>query len=104
MLVGRKSSSERMRHARFTVSDNGETASLLVGEDFGRRTRVSWQLKTCGMLPAERGPLVAQSMPVTPEAIKELSKAFADIGTDELMFWPTPADLDQIDRLEDALG
>jgi alkanesulfonate monooxygenase SsuD/methylene tetrahydromethanopterin reductase-like flavin-dependent oxidoreductase (luciferase family) len=53
---------------------------------------------------AEWGPLVVQSMPVTPEAIKELSKAFADIGTDELMFWPCLADLDQIDRLEDALG
>ncbi len=33
-----------------------------------------------------------------------MSKAFADIGTDELMFWPALADLDQIDRVEDVLG
>jgi hypothetical protein len=48
--------------------------------------------------------MVVQSMPVTPEAIKEIRKAFADIGTDELIFWPCLADLDQVDRLEDALG
>jgi hypothetical protein len=53
---------------------------------------------------AEWGPMVVQSMPVTPEAIKETRKAFADIGTDELIFWPCLADLDQIDRLEDVLG
>ncbi len=54
-LAGRKSSSERTRHPRFTVSDTGETASLLAGEDFRWRTRVSEQLKTCGMLLGERG-------------------------------------------------
>ena len=53
---------------------------------------------------AEWGPMVVQSMPVTPEAIKDMRKAFDDIGTDELMFWPALADLDQIDRLEDALS
>ena len=53
---------------------------------------------------AEWGPMIARSLPVTPEAIKDMRKAFADIGTDELMFWPALADLDQIDRLEDALG
>jgi hypothetical protein len=54
-LAGRKSSSELSRHTRFTVSDTGETASLLAGEDFRWRTRVSGQLKTCGMLLGERG-------------------------------------------------
>ncbi len=48
--------------------------------------------------------MLAQSLLVTPEAITDMSKAFADIGTDELMFWPALADLDQIDRVEDALG
>jgi hypothetical protein len=43
-------------------------------------------------------------MPVTPEAIKETRNAFAGIGTDELIFGPCLADLDQIDRLEDAMG
>jgi hypothetical protein len=33
-LAGRKSSSELSRHPHFTVWDNGETASLLAGEDF----------------------------------------------------------------------
>jgi len=33
-LAGLKFSSELSRHARFTVSDTGETASLLAGEDF----------------------------------------------------------------------
>jgi alkanesulfonate monooxygenase SsuD/methylene tetrahydromethanopterin reductase-like flavin-dependent oxidoreductase (luciferase family) len=50
------------------------------------------------------GPMIAQLMPLTPEAIKEAKKAFVDIGTDELIFWPCLPTLDQIDRLEDALG
>ena len=53
---------------------------------------------------AEWGPMVVQSMPTTDAAIRETRQAFADIGTDELIFWPCIADLDQIDRLEDALG
>ena len=53
---------------------------------------------------AEWGPMIARSLPATPEAIKDMRKAFADIGTDEVMFWPALADLDQIDRLEDVLG
>ena len=48
--------------------------------------------------------MMARSLPVTAEAIKDMSKAFAAIGTDELMFWPALADPDHIDRLEDALG
>ncbi len=48
--------------------------------------------------------MIARSLPVTPEAITDMRKAFADIGTDELIFWPCLADLDQIDRLEDVLG
>src|SRR5258708_32609677 len=54
-LAGLKSSSELQRRPRFTVSDNGETASLLAGEDPRWRTRDSEQLKKRGMLPAERG-------------------------------------------------
>jgi len=42
--------------------------------------------------------MISRSLPVSPEAIKDMSKALADIGTDELMFWPALADLDQIDR------
>lgn len=50
------------------------------------------------------GPMVVQGLVATPEAVKETRKAFADIGTDELIFWPCIADLDQLDRLEDSLG
>jgi alkanesulfonate monooxygenase SsuD/methylene tetrahydromethanopterin reductase-like flavin-dependent oxidoreductase (luciferase family) len=53
---------------------------------------------------AEWGPTVTQSLLATPEAIKEARKAFADIGADELIFWPCLPALDQMKRLEDALG
>jgi len=42
---------------------------------------------------------IAESAPVTPEAMKELAARFEDIGVDELIFDPTIAELDQIDRL-----
>jgi hypothetical protein len=48
--------------------------------------------------------MLAHSLLVTSEAITDMSKAFADISTDELLFWPALADLDQIYRVEDALG
>jgi hypothetical protein len=35
--------------------------------------------------------MMSRSLPVTPEANKDMSKALADIGTDELMFWPALA-------------
>src|SRR5437667_1238552 len=63
-LAGRKSSSELSRHPRFTVWDTGETASLLAREDFRWRTRVSEQLKTCGMLLGERGNRAWLAVPI----------------------------------------
>jgi alkanesulfonate monooxygenase SsuD/methylene tetrahydromethanopterin reductase-like flavin-dependent oxidoreductase (luciferase family) len=39
----------------------------------------------------------------TPEAVKEMADAFATAGVDELIFDPTVADLDQVDRLADAV-
>ncbi|HET9558998.1 MAG TPA: LLM class flavin-dependent oxidoreductase, partial [Actinomycetota bacterium] len=39
----------------------------------------------------------------TPEAVKEMASAFAAAGVDELIFDPTVADLDQVDRLADAV-
>lgn len=41
---------------------------------------------------------VAQSIPTTPEAVKESIQSFADIGLDELILWPTVADLAQLER------
>ena len=48
---------------------------------------------------------IADSAPVTPGAVKKLVARFDDIGVDELIFDPTIAELDQIDRLaEEALN
>ncbi|MGH2820993.1 MAG: LLM class flavin-dependent oxidoreductase [Actinomycetota bacterium] len=46
---------------------------------------------------------IAESAPKTPEALTELATRFRDVGVDELIFDPTIAELDQIDRLADAL-
>jgi alkanesulfonate monooxygenase SsuD/methylene tetrahydromethanopterin reductase-like flavin-dependent oxidoreductase (luciferase family) len=47
---------------------------------------------------------VAAGAPRTPEAVRELAAAFEELGVDELIFDPTVADLDQVDRLADAIG
>jgi alkanesulfonate monooxygenase SsuD/methylene tetrahydromethanopterin reductase-like flavin-dependent oxidoreductase (luciferase family) len=39
----------------------------------------------------------------TNQAIRTHIQAFTDIGTDELIFWPCIADLDQVNRLADLL-
>jgi alkanesulfonate monooxygenase SsuD/methylene tetrahydromethanopterin reductase-like flavin-dependent oxidoreductase (luciferase family) len=46
---------------------------------------------------------VASGASRTPEAVKEMADAFAAAGVDELIFDPTVADLDQVDRLADAV-
>ncbi len=53
------------------------------------------------------GPMadrIAASVPSTPEAIKGALKAFADVGVDELIFWPTIADLNQVDMLAELVS
>ncbi len=47
---------------------------------------------------------MAQSLPSTPDAVKGAIQAYSDIGADELMLWPTVAELDQLDRLADLVG
>jgi len=52
------------------------------------------------------GPMVdamAQGLPSTPEAIKDAITAFEDVGMDELLLWPTIAELDQLDRVAELL-
>lgn len=39
-----------------------------------------------------------------PAAVRERAAAFDELGVDELVFDPTVADLDQVDRLADAVG
>jgi alkanesulfonate monooxygenase SsuD/methylene tetrahydromethanopterin reductase-like flavin-dependent oxidoreductase (luciferase family) len=46
---------------------------------------------------------VATSAPRTPTAVRERAAAFEETGIDELIFDPTVADLDQVDRLADAV-
>jgi hypothetical protein len=47
---------------------------------------------------------MAQSIPVTSDAIKGTIKGFEDVGVDELILWPCTAELGQVDRLADAVG
>lgn len=49
-------------------------------------------------------PLIAGSIISTPTAIRDAIGAYADVGVDEITFWPTVADLDQLRRLEDAIA
>lgn len=46
----------------------------------------------------------ARAIPSTPEAVRQLARAFEDIGADELILWPTLADLDQIQRLAEVVA
>jgi hypothetical protein len=47
---------------------------------------------------------LAGGAPRTPAKVREQAAAFEEIGVDELIFDPTVADLDQVDRLADAVG
>ncbi len=53
------------------------------------------------------GPMaeqIVQSMLTTPEEIKETIQAYEAVGADEVILWPTVAELDQVHRLADAVG
>jgi alkanesulfonate monooxygenase SsuD/methylene tetrahydromethanopterin reductase-like flavin-dependent oxidoreductase (luciferase family) len=53
------------------------------------------------------GPMaerIAGGFPSTVEAVRATIKAFEDVGADELMLWPTIAELDQVDRLAELVG
>jgi alkanesulfonate monooxygenase SsuD/methylene tetrahydromethanopterin reductase-like flavin-dependent oxidoreductase (luciferase family) len=46
---------------------------------------------------------LASGAPRTPEAVRDRAAAFEEVGVDELVFDPTVASLDQVDRLADAV-
>lgn len=48
--------------------------------------------------------MIASSVPSTPDAVKSAMQAFADVGVDELIFWPTIADLDQVEMLAELVS
>jgi alkanesulfonate monooxygenase SsuD/methylene tetrahydromethanopterin reductase-like flavin-dependent oxidoreductase (luciferase family) len=46
---------------------------------------------------------IAESAPTSADALKDIAAKFGDVGFDELIVDPTISDLDQVDRLADAL-
>jgi hypothetical protein len=53
------------------------------------------------------GPMVdqiVQAVLATPEDIKGAIQGYESVGVDEVIFWPTVAELDQIDHLADVVG
>ncbi len=53
------------------------------------------------------GPMadnIAKGGLYTPEAVKGVISSFAGIGVDEIIFWPCIPELEQVDRLAQAVG
>ena len=46
---------------------------------------------------------MARSIPSSPEAVDGLIRGFEEVGADEVMCWPTIAQLDQVDLLADLV-
>ncbi|GHO94422.1 luciferase [Reticulibacter mediterranei] len=46
---------------------------------------------------------MAKNVPSSPEAVRTLIQAFSDLGVDEVLIGPCIPELDQIDRLADAI-
>lgn len=52
------------------------------------------------------GPMadgMASTLPSTPDAVKSAIQSYRDAGVDELILWPTIAELDQLDRLTELV-
>jgi alkanesulfonate monooxygenase SsuD/methylene tetrahydromethanopterin reductase-like flavin-dependent oxidoreductase (luciferase family) len=47
---------------------------------------------------------MARSIPSTPEAVDDLLRGLSDVGADEVICWPTVAELDQVDRLAELVS
>src|SRR5215207_3389256 len=47
---------------------------------------------------------MARSIPSSPKAIEGLIQGFGDVGADEVVCWPTVAELDQVDRLAEIIS
>jgi len=61
-------------------------------------------LRTYYAFTGEWAEGIAMGAPRTPEAVQERAAAFEKLGVDELVFDPTVADLDQVDRLAELVG
>ena len=47
---------------------------------------------------------MARSIPSSPEAVEGLIRGFGEVGADEVICWPTVAELDQLDHLAELVG
>ncbi len=47
---------------------------------------------------------MARSIPSSPEAVKNVIRGFEAVGADEVVCWPTVAELDQVDHLAELVG
>jgi alkanesulfonate monooxygenase SsuD/methylene tetrahydromethanopterin reductase-like flavin-dependent oxidoreductase (luciferase family) len=47
---------------------------------------------------------LARSIPSSPEPLNNLIRGFEAVGADEVVCWPTVAELDQVDRLAELVG
>ncbi len=47
---------------------------------------------------------MARSIPSSLEAVDDLIRGFGEVGADEVICWPTVAELDQVDRLAELVG
>jgi alkanesulfonate monooxygenase SsuD/methylene tetrahydromethanopterin reductase-like flavin-dependent oxidoreductase (luciferase family) len=65
----------------------------------GAKERIDAYLSNYYTFKGISAEVVANAASSTPERLKETIQSFADIGMDELMFWPCIPNLDQIDRL-----
>jgi len=46
---------------------------------------------------------MARSIPSSPETVDDLIRGFGEVGADEVVCWPTIAELDQVDRLAELV-
>ncbi len=46
----------------------------------------------------------ARSIPSSPEAVEGLIRGSGEVGADEVICWPTVAELDRLDRLAELVG
>lgn len=44
------------------------------------------------------------AVPASADSTRAFIRSYEDIGTDELILWPTVAELDQVTRLADVIG
>jgi alkanesulfonate monooxygenase SsuD/methylene tetrahydromethanopterin reductase-like flavin-dependent oxidoreductase (luciferase family) len=47
---------------------------------------------------------MARSIPSSPETVDDLIRGFGEVGADEVVCWPTMAELDQLDRLAELIS